>query len=292
MEKEEEEVTTVCSKGGGCVGSRDYADKEVKLVDSGIMYKKLYASDVSEQEKTPRRAGSWSSTRAAASNSTKSSNPRHIYRRRRKVTWSESTPHIEDEVTDIETLPSFIVEDALERRLYNDGSWAIVTGKLTSPRDSEYRLSHRTRSFDRSRLKNFKLNRSFDHLYGFPTALGDDTSDISTPIVQHEVYDEPPDQPEENSLSETTLKNRIAVDTSSSAPYIIPLSSVCDACEYCEDTCDLEDCRDCLIKQEKSKCSQYFDPALREFTTCQVRRHNITGSCWLVCDNRIYDSTM
>ncbi len=113
------------------------------------------------------------------------------------------------------------------------------------------------------------------------------------PIPSFEMrYNEPPDQAEESFVSENVLKNRITVDPSSGVPYIIPFPSVCDACEYCEDTCELEDCRDCLIKKEKSEYHQCYDQTLREFSTCWVRRHNRTGSAWLVCDNRIYDCTL
>ncbi len=294
MEKGEEVM--IGSEGGGCVDYRDNEGEEVTLVDGAVMDKKLDASKMSMPRVRVQRAYSWTSNCIVAPYSMKpSSSSRILWTKKRHITWSQATLHFKEEVTDIESLPSNILKDALERRLYNDGSWAIAPCKLTLPRGSEHRPSRHKGGFDRPKLRHNKFSKSLPEghfLRDQPTAGGYITSDIPLPIIRDEVYNEPPDQPEESFVSENVLKNHITVDPSSGVPYIIPLPSVCDACEFCEDTCELEDCRDCWIKQEKSEYHQRCDQTLREFSTCQVRRHNRTGSTWLVCDNRIYDCTL
>eukprot|EP01084_Bolivina_argentea_P027599 51292_1 len=180
MEKGEEVM--IGSEGGGCVDSRDNEDEEVNLVNGGVMDEKLDASKISRATVTVHHAYSWTSDGIIASDSMKSLSPRRSLRTlKRHITWSQATLRLEDEVTDIEILPSNILEDALERRLCNDGSWAIAPCKLTSLCGSEHRHSRLKGSFDQPRMRHGKffeplLERYFSR--DQPTVGGYITSDI------------------------------------------------------------------------------------------------------------------
>jgi cytochrome b involved in lipid metabolism len=80
---------------------------------------------------------------------------------------------------------------------------------------------------------------------------------------------------------------RIAVDATSGSPYIVPQAEQCDACSCCDDVCELSECEGCASKRAQQQPS-----AQRiRFTLCEVRRHNTTGSAWLLCGDTVYDVT-
>jgi cytochrome b involved in lipid metabolism len=81
---------------------------------------------------------------------------------------------------------------------------------------------------------------------------------------------------------------RIAVDATSGSPYIVPQAEQCDACSCCDDVCELSECEGCA-----SKRAQQQQPSAQRirFTMCEVRRHNTTGSAWLLCGDTVYDVT-
>ncbi|EEQ98168.1 hypothetical protein Pmar_PMAR001985 [Perkinsus marinus ATCC 50983] len=77
---------------------------------------------------------------------------------------------------------------------------------------------------------------------------------------------------------------------------------ICDACPGCDDVCSQVKtfCTVCRIKVEAAdqknpsrgysmKSFSSRGGPLREFTTCQVQRHNKLNDCWICAHGRIYD---
>jgi cytochrome b involved in lipid metabolism len=92
-------------------------------------------------------------------------------------------------------------------------------------------------------------------------------------------------QPQQQSSCEPST--RIAVDAMSGSPYIVPQAEQCDACCCCDDVCELSECEGCASKRAQQQPSAQRT----RFTMCEVRRHNTTGSAWLLCSDTVYDVT-
>ena len=71
----------------------------------------------------------------------------------------------------------------------------------------------------------------------------------------------------------------------------------CGACPYCSDTCGDATCVACDSKLtgheclSESSCGSVSDCCLRQYTMCEIRRHNTAKSAWLVVGDTIYDAT-
>ncbi len=295
----------ISSECGGCVGSMDNGD-EMELADSGVQGKSLNAKKmnrpiVSRSFSDPiKQMGpglvDYSCIDIVGPYSMKLSNHKSAEARRIfRLSTSEAHLHAEEKVTDIEDFPSTMFEAALERGVLGDPPVAIAKCKWNSFGGSEQRFSRHKNINERLKSKNKRhpvfLPERRLHLFGQSTIGVDVTSAAPPPIIQDEICNEST-QPKKCFVAENVLKQHIAVDISSGHPYIIPLPSLCDACDYCEDTCELEDCRDCSMKREKAKFHQPCSQTARMFSMCQVRRHNRTGTAWLVCSSRVYDCTL
>jgi len=80
------------------------------------------------------------------------------------------------------------------------------------------------------------------------------------------------------------------------------LESLCDACPYCCDVCNEIKCRRCGYKRTLKfgktispgirRCvSSWLFEASRQFTHCQIRRHNSATDCWIIAHGSVYDAT-
>jgi len=80
------------------------------------------------------------------------------------------------------------------------------------------------------------------------------------------------------------------------------LEVVCDACPYCCDVCNEIKCKRCgykrTLKFGKTICpgirrcvSSWLFGASRQFTHCQIRRHNSATDCWIIAHGSVYDAT-
>jgi hypothetical protein len=98
-------------------------------------------------------------------------------------------------------------------------------------------------------------------------------------------------------MTSIELSRRVAVHPTSGLAYFLPLSVVCDACPCCEDTCDVEGCKDCGAKRRRAAARSMNAEGGKSssrracYTPCQIRRHNTTGSAWIVSAGVVYDVT-
>eukprot|EP00611_Tribonema_gayanum_P029862 TRINITY_DN8132_c0_g1_i1.p1 TRINITY_DN8132_c0_g1~~TRINITY_DN8132_c0_g1_i1.p1 ORF type:complete len:196 (+),score=2.15 TRINITY_DN8132_c0_g1_i1:237-824(+) len=83
---------------------------------------------------------------------------------------------------------------------------------------------------------------------------------------------------------------RVGVDDAG-IPYIIPSPTECDACPCCADVCELPACRSCKEKRQRLHSERWQACTTTTFTQCQVRRHNHTGSAWIVSGGLVFDIT-
>jgi cytochrome b involved in lipid metabolism len=84
----------------------------------------------------------------------------------------------------------------------------------------------------------------------------------------------------------------------------------CDACSHCSDVCNNPNCTGCCMKRQKlhshkggassslSPCRSSFPcqpttspHTTKEYSMCEIRRHNHEGSAWLRMGDHIYDAT-
>ncbi|CAM9651495.1 unnamed protein product [Phaeothamnion confervicola] len=105
------------------------------------------------------------------------------------------------------------------------------------------------------------------------------------------------------------LLSRVAVDETTGTPYISLPSEVCDACPSCADTCELSTCPSCHAKRP-ALAARFGGPAAApagtpaavallaarfptraEFSMCEVRRHRLVGSAWIVRGDTVFDVT-
>ncbi|CAM9666676.1 unnamed protein product, partial [Discosporangium mesarthrocarpum] len=123
-------------------------------------------------------------------------------------------------------------------------------------------------------------------------------------------------------LPHQDLALRIAVDRETAQSYFVDWPTVCDECPFCDDLCEVWSCKRCNDKRkqleheygplmppsllrsssteaEDHPCMEREAPATlrwrfankRVYTLCEVRRRNLSGSCWVVCKNSVYDVT-
>lgn len=105
----------------------------------------------------------------------------------------------------------------------------------------------------------------------------------------------------------------VETDSVASFPNTIEDDGDCDACIHCNDVCNSENCSRCLHKrkqqcpnvstcsssrlfpcnplQNRSSSKKNNHSATREYTMCEVRRHNHEGSAWIRMGDQIYDAT-
>ncbi len=285
----------VCIKGGGYAGSWDN-EGVTDIIDDNVESKKLTTTKVTRPTISRSRSSpiltegkqlvGCSHNDVAGAFFTGSPNCRAVFAQRSSM-WSDLPIYFEEEVTDIERLPNGILEDDLERKLFF-GRHLSKSPRLWNPPTTDSEQYRR-------RLKGTVKRVRTNSVFGQSTTREDITSETPTPIIGNRETCNSNLEPTQSEKSwvgtENVLKNRIAVNSSTCIPYIKPFPSVCDACEYCKDTCELEDCRDCQMKRKNAQWHKSRLKTTPEFSRCQVRRHNRTGSLWLVCNKHVYDCT-
>ncbi|CAM9812372.1 unnamed protein product [Chrysoparadoxa australica] len=86
------------------------------------------------------------------------------------------------------------------------------------------------------------------------------------------------------------LAQRVGVAAETGMAYIADEPKVCDACRFCEDTCPIRSCSGCSQKQQQAS-RRPPTGGRGYFTPCEVRRHCLMGSAWIVCSGKVYDVT-
>ncbi|CAM9138862.1 unnamed protein product [Choristocarpus tenellus] len=116
-------------------------------------------------------------------------------------------------------------------------------------------------------------------------------------------------------LPQEDLSLRIAVDDETGHSYFVHRATVCDACSFCDDVCEVQSCKECDEKRADlfARYEPHTLPPLllpggsafelgpsapskrrafkTTYTLCELRRRNLSGSCWIVCRGSVYDVT-